>query len=157
MKAQLWSSDEDRFIKEWPGRPRDIIAAFAQNFGIGRTDAVMRSRYHQMQEESETRREDDRRHSVDNMGRDHRQLVSNCMNMFQEILLSQEAQFSVPLELLQFYMIGNTVPTPTSAHHRSLIAKAGAADVARSNAGRRHRPAPAVAGAVVQEENQVRL
>ncbi|KAL7794255.1 hypothetical protein V8C37DRAFT_73530 [Trichoderma ceciliae] len=49
VKAPLWSSDEDRFIKEWSGRSKDLIAAFAQNFGISRTDAAVRSTRYQMQ------------------------------------------------------------------------------------------------------------
>lgn len=81
-KAQLWSSDEDRFIKEWPGRPRDLLAAFPKILGSVEPMQPCVQGIIKCRKESETRREDDQRHSIDNVGRDHRQLVSNCMNMF---------------------------------------------------------------------------
>ncbi|KAL7622866.1 hypothetical protein AAE478_006545 [Parahypoxylon ruwenzoriense] len=46
-KAPLWSSDEDRFIKEWSSRPKDLIAAFPQKFG--RTDGAVFTGYWVMQ------------------------------------------------------------------------------------------------------------
>lgn len=46
-----------------------------------RTERTTKSICAKFSKERETRREDDRRQSVDNVGRDHTQLVSNCVNM----------------------------------------------------------------------------
>lgn len=58
---------------------RQIYGGFWKRF---RTERTTKPSCAKCSKESETRGEDDWRQSVDNVGRDQRQLVSNCMNMF---------------------------------------------------------------------------